>query len=117
MRPLIGSIIFTVLVAGSALAESGRGRSESGFRCDSGQLVSRGDDMLAVEDACGAPDAASQRLETRSVVRWLTGDNGPIREVRSVDVTINEWFYDRGPTRLRRVVQFENGRVTHIGAF
>jgi hypothetical protein len=116
MRPLIGSIICTVLVAGSALAESGHGRSESGFRCESGQLVSLGDDMLAVEDACGAPDAASQRFERRSLVRWLTGTNGPVREERSVDVTIDEWIYDRRPTRFRRVVQFENGRVIHIGA-
>ena len=116
MRPMIGSIICTVLVAGSALAESGRGRSESGFRCSSGQLVSRGDDMLEVADACGAPDAASQHLERRSIVRWLTGTNGLVREERSVDVTIDEWIYDRGPTRFRRVVQFENGRVVHISA-
>lgn len=116
MRPLIGSIICTLLIAGSALAESGRGRSESGFRCVSGRLVSRGDDMRAVEDACGPPDSATQRLETRSVVRWLTGPTGPVREERYVDVTIDEWFYDRGPTRFRRSVQFENGRVIHIGA-
>lgn len=117
MRPLIGSITLAVLMAGSAVADSGRGRSESGFRCDSGQLVSRGDDMLQVEDACGAPNASSQRFETRTLVRWLTGVDGPIRELRSVDVTIDEWFYDRGTTRFRRVVQFENGRVAHIGTY
>ena len=115
MRPLIGSIICMVLVVGSALAESGHGRSESGFRCESGQLVSLGDDMLAVADACGAPDAANQRLERRSIVRWLTGTTGPVRKERSVAVTIDEWIYDRGATRFRRVVQFENGRVVHIG--
>jgi len=46
----------------------------------------------------------------------LTGTNGLVREERSVDVTIDEWIYDRGPTRFRRVVQFENGRVVHISA-
>jgi Protein of unknown function (DUF2845) len=115
MKWLVGSIICCVAVASSALAESGFGRSESGFRCDSGQLVSRGDDMAAVESACGSPNDANQHSEIRSVARWLSTPSGPVREERSVEVTIDEWFYDRGTTRFRRVVQFENGRVVHIG--
>jgi hypothetical protein len=115
MRWLIGSIICCVVVAGSAAAESGNGRSESGFRCESGQLVSRGDDMLAVEAACGPPAAVTQRVETRRLVRWLNDANGPAAIERSVDVVIDEWIYDLGRTRFRRVVEFENGRVTRIG--
>lgn len=115
MKRLIGSILCCLAVAGSAAADDGRGRSESGFRCDSGQLVSRGDAMLAVEAACGAPDAVNQWTETRSVVRWLHDATGPRREVRTVEVQIDEWLYDRGPTRFTRAVRFENGRVAHIG--
>ncbi len=115
MKQVVGAILGCLAVAGSAAADAGRGRSESGFRCDSGQLVSRGDDMLAVEAACGAPDAASQWIETRSVVRWGRDATGPVREERSVEVLMDEWLYERGPTRFRRAVRFENGRVAHIG--
>ena len=114
MRPFVGSMICAVLMAGSALAAGGRGRSEGGFRCDTGQLVSRGDDMLEVENACGLPDLTNQSFERRGVVLWSTGTNGPVREERFVDVTVDEWIYDGGPMRLRRVVQFENGRVIRI---
>ena len=35
-----------------------------------------------------------------------------VKIIREVEVVVDEWFYDFGRSRLRRVLRFENGRLS-----
>lgn len=107
------AVITLSLSAGSALAD--------GMRCGS-RLVSQGDSIGEVRSICGQPDATSQRKELRSVRRWVDGpcvnDRGTIRcgylEERTVEVVIDEWMYDFGPSALIRHLTFEQGLLLNV---
>lgn len=76
--------------------------ADSGFRCNSGRLVTVDDRMYEVMDRCGRPDLVGQRVAGRQV-----GDD-------YVEVLLDEWTYDLGPSRFVRTVIFENGRVIDV---
>lgn len=92
-----------------------------GMRCG-GKLVSNGDTMLEVKNLCGAPHQAIQRVEMRTVRRWVdapcTGGPGGVRcgymEEQSVPVVLDEWTYDFGEHVLVRHLTFEAGRLIHL---
>jgi hypothetical protein len=92
-----------------------------GMRCGT-KLVSDGDSTFDVHSVCGAPDAASQRSELRTVRTYVNGpcfqDQGVIRcgriEERVIQVTIDEWIYDFGPHNLVRYLTFEQGRLYRV---
>jgi hypothetical protein len=115
MRALLTSlaVVTLSLVSGSAFAD--------GMRCGS-RLVSDGDPIGEVRSVCGAPDASAQRKELRAVRRWVDGpcvnDRGTVRcgylEERMVEVVIDEWMYDFGPSALIRHLTFEQGRLIHV---
>jgi hypothetical protein len=95
--------------------------ADEGFRCESGRLVGVGDHMYEVQKKCGEPDFTGQRTEKRKVrvkVRAGQGQRGYFEEVteeREVEILVDEWIYDLGPTRFIRNVLFENGRVVGVG--
>jgi hypothetical protein len=117
-RLLMGPMV--VGLAGGLLALPGAvsADSVSGFRCESGRLVDRGDHMVEVRKKCGDPDFASQRTERRKVkqkvVRWVDGVAEEVSEEREVEIPLDEWVYDLGPERFVRYVVFEDGRVVRI---
>jgi hypothetical protein len=95
MRVEILSLLLIALVPATA-------RADSGFRCNSGRLVTVEDRMYEVLDRCGSPDRVGQRVVVRQV-----GDD-------YVEVVLDEWTYDLGPARFVRIVLFENGRVLDV---
>jgi hypothetical protein len=112
------AFVFGVGFLGSGAPAPGEAQAETGFRCDSGRLVSAGDHMLEVRDKCGEPDFADQRVEKRKVKykvrRWIGGVAEEISEEREVEVVIDEWTYDLGPERFMRHVAFEDSRVVVV---
>lgn len=92
-----------------------------GMYCGS-RLVSEGDSTGRVRGVCGDPAAANQRVELRTVRRYVDGpcvaDRGAIRcghvEEHTVQVTIDEWMYDFGPSVLVKTLTFEQGRLLRV---
>lgn len=66
----------------------------------------KGTRVGVVELSCGAPDDRARWEETREAAV-----NGVLQ---SALVTHEKWTYNPGPTRLIRVLHFENGRLTRI---
>ncbi len=108
---------YLVLALG-VLAAAGAARADSGFRCESGRLVSIGDHMLEVQKKCGDPDFTSQRVDKRKVrhkvKRWTGEFVEEVVEEEVVEVVLDEWTYDLGPKRFMRTVVFENTRVVTV---
>ncbi len=86
-------------------------------RCGN-KLVSTGDTKSEVLAHCGPPAWAEERTEER-VERMNGGDyydRGVLREpvYGKVQVNVDEWFYNFGPTQFRQIFKFENGRLVSI---
>jgi len=77
------------------------------MRCGQ-RIVVTGDDVYRVLQRCGEPDFSYSRVEYIRV----GGLNQSFS--RTVPVTIDEWVYDLGRTRLKRRLIFENGRLKKI---
>ena len=82
-------LIATLIICGSAHAN---------MRCE-GRIVQRGFTPVEVLERCGAAEYEDQRVE------FLT---------RGVPVFVDEWTYNQGPQRFRRLLRFENGRLEKI---
>jgi hypothetical protein len=93
-------------------------QADSGFRCQTGRLVSVGDRMSDVLDRCGEPDAVVERIEKRKVKHKYTRRVGNVEESVSeeqeVDIPITEWTYDMGPRAFTRYVLFEASAVVNV---
>ncbi len=110
--------MLTVLAMALGLALPSMAAADGGFRCRTGRLVSVGDRMRDVQQRCGEPDAASQRVERRKVkyryTRWVGNVEESVIEEREVEVPIDEWTYDLGRNAFVRYVSFENGVVIDV---
>ena len=80
-----------LLLAPGALAQTA-------MRCDS-HVISRGLTFLEVAERCGPPDLTLRRAEIL---------------VHGVYVPVEEWYYEFGSNRFRRLLTFENGRLRRI---
>ena len=93
-------------------------RADDGFRCGNGRLVSVGDGMKQVRDRCGDPDYVTTRTERRTIKYRYSRRVGNVEESvveeHEVDVPLDEWTYDLGPSAFIRYVTFESGRVIGI---
>ena len=93
-------------------------RAADGFRCESGLIVDLGDLTYEVQKKCGDPDQVTERIERRTVRkkvrRWVDGVVQEVTEEEEVDVPILEWVYDMGPSRLLRLLRFENDRLVRV---
>jgi hypothetical protein len=107
-----------LLVCLASLAVPPPAGADSGFRCQTGRLVSLGDRAGEVLDRCGEPDGISQRVERRKIkhrfTRWVGSVQESVVEEQEIEVPIEEWTYDLGRQALVRYVSFENGFVIHV---
>lgn len=81
------------------------------FRCGH-QLVQVGDYKWEVLERCGFPDWRDQRIAVRG--SRLRHPFGALEENRYDEVVIDEWLYNFGPTKFKRLLVFENGVLISI---
>ncbi len=86
------------------------------FRCNS-YVIDAGLHKAEVMKKCGAPTSQDTRIERRILrVRDSQGGvRGPGTSVeveRELQVTIEEWIYNFGPSQFMQLLIFENGRLT-----
>lgn len=84
-----------ILVVAWAL---GMPQAAAGFRCDT-ELVGRGMTFFEVAEVCGDPVDEFAFVEFRAP---------------GVFVRIDEWLYEIGRNKFRRLLVFENGRLRRI---
>lgn len=72
--------------------------ADSTMRCDA-NVVSRGLTMLEVLERCGEPALTLRRAEIL---------------VAGLYLPVEEWYYELGSNRFRRLLTFENGRLVRI---
>jgi Protein of unknown function (DUF2845) len=92
-------------------------------------LVSEGDYKADVIEKCGEPDDIETHYERRGysnnagVTNYGLFNNRGFpsnqfnynqQNYREVEIVVEEWFYDFGRARLRKVLRFENGRLTDV---
>lgn len=85
------------------------------FRCNS-FVIDAGLHKSEVLKKCGAPTTQDTRIERR-IVRVRNGSptqGGQVEVEREVQVTIEEWVYNFGPSQFMQMVIFENGRIVGV---
>ena len=109
------SWVSTVLFC--AVAWLGAASAQADTRCQ-GKLVTEGDQQYKVLNLCGTPDQTMQRVELRTVrntVMVPCGSGFCSRVVeQTVQVTVDDWVYDLGPSALIRFLTFEQGQLIRI---
>jgi hypothetical protein len=92
-------------------------------------LIDAGDYKADVIDKCGEPDYVDSHYERRGYSNNAEISNYGLfnnrgfpsnrfnygqQNYRDVEVLVEEWTYNFGRSRLRKVLRFENGRLTDI---
>ena len=109
-----------LLGLGTAAYPGATARAESqGFLCpSSGRLVSVGLHTDEVKKKCREPDDVQAHVELRTVRetrrRFGNGAAADVEVETTVEVPVEEWFYDFGPTRFTKTLRFENGRLVNV---
>lgn len=88
------SLLTVLLIAAGLVADPAR----AGFRCET-ELVGRGMTHVEVLERCGAPAFEYGFLDYR---------------YPGIFVRVDEWTYELGSNRFRRLLTFENGRLVRI---
>ena len=123
MVPAVRVALFSIAAFGAAavLVHGGRPAvaGASGFLCpSSGRLISVGQVTEDVRRRCREPDDIQRRIDLRTVRettrRWVNGINQDVTVERTIEVPIEEWFFDFGPTRFTKVLRFEAGRLVYV---
>jgi len=91
----------------------------SGFLCpSSGRLISVGAPTEEVRRRCREPDDIQHRVELRTVREtrrvWTNGIAQEVQVERTVEVPIEEWYFDFGPARFTKTLRFETGRLVQV---
>jgi len=103
----------TTLYGAPARAES------QGFLCpSSGRLVSVGLRTDEVKKKCREPNDVQAHVELRTVRetrrRYVNGAAADVEVETTVEVSVEEWFYDFGPSRFTKTLRFEDGRLVYV---
>jgi hypothetical protein len=88
------------------------------FRCNS-NVIDAGMQKIEVLKKCGTPTTQDTRVERRALrVRdSLPRDGfprGSVEEVREIEIQIDEWVYNFGPSQFMQHLLFENGRLVQV---
>lgn len=82
-----------------------------GFRCGT-RLVLDGVTQSQVRNWCGEPTDVSRRSIWRPAVIWRYGR--PYHLGGDIEVPVETWTYNLGPSKLMRRIRFEDGEVVEI---
>lgn len=109
----IGLMILCFASSHSALA----------LRCGT-HIIHEGDSFSRVEKFCGEPETTQTRSIFRTVsIAWkneyLSRSNQStsserIQDKVTIEVIVDEWFYNFGPSKISQKVIFEDGQVAKI---
>ncbi len=93
------------------------------MRCGT-KLIAKGDHQLKVQKLCGEPSYVQVRNVYRSGLprsrHWdrttddATDDELLLHQRSLVEVVVEDWIYNFGPSKLIKQVRFENGVVVSI---
>ena len=117
---LLGAVLLAGLMAGLLAWPTPEARAGAqGFLCpSSGRLISVGQVAEDVRRKCREPDDIQRRVEVRTVRetrrRWVNGYAEDVTVERTIDVPIEEWFFDFGSTRFTKLLRFESGRLVFV---
>jgi hypothetical protein len=100
-----------VFVAALLLAAAGVAQADS-FQCGSA-FVSSGDTRDQVTAKCGNPSGIERGTAFVPSVAWVNGVAVSAGNTL-IEVPVELWLYNFGPTQLMRRVRFESGRVVAI---
>jgi hypothetical protein len=88
------------------------GAAEAAFRCGS-RLVSEGDTTGAVRAICGPPTQVQHTTIWRAPIIWRGGR--PLRVPGGdIEVQVEIWTYNLGPSQLMRRIRFEDDQITEM---
>jgi hypothetical protein len=112
---LAAGLAFTAGLASPQVALAG----SAGFLCpSSGRLISVGAPTEEVRKKCREPDDIQRRVELRTVRetrrRWTNGAADDVVVERTIEIPIEEWFFDFGPARFTKLLRFETGRLVYV---
>jgi hypothetical protein len=97
-------LLLVTLAGGAVQADS--------FQCG-GALVGTGDTRDQVVAKCGNPSDIERTTVFVQSVAWVNGV--PVSAGNSlIEVPVELWLYNFGPSQLMRRVRFESGRVVMI---
>jgi hypothetical protein len=83
------------------------------FRCGS-HLITEGDPRSKVVAYCGDPtEVQSTTSVLRRPVTWINGRPYTVGD-GFIEIPIEVWVYNLGPSKLMRQIRFEGGRVVAI---
>ena len=116
---LLGVLVAGFVVGLLALPTPDARAGAQGFLCpSSGRLISVGQVAEDVRRKCREPDDIQRRVEVRTVRetrrRWVNGYAEDVTVERTIDVPIEEWFFDFGSTRFTKLLRFESGRLVFV---
>jgi hypothetical protein len=121
MNPIVRVVLLALAAGGVATLPAGPAAAgATGFLCpSSGRLISVGQGAEEVRRRCREPDDIQRRVEFRTVRettgrRWVGGVYQDVTVERTVEVPIEEWFFDFGSTRFTKVLRFESGRLVFV---
>jgi hypothetical protein len=98
------ALLFLTLAAGTVQADA--------FQCGS-SLVATGDTRDQVAAKCGNPADVERSSVFVQSTAWVNGV--PVSAGNTlIEVPVELWLYNFGPTQLMRRVRFESGRVVAI---
>ena len=118
-RALVILVSFLSASAGFSPVSPVARAGATGFLCpSSGRLISEGSPTEEVRRRCREPDDIQRRVELRTVREtrrvWTNGVAGEVTVERTVEVPIEEWFFDFGPARFTKTLRFETGRLVYV---
>lgn len=82
------------------------------FRCGT-KLVTAGETRSAVVAKCGEPAEIERRSVLRQPVVWLRGRPYTVGS-DLVEIPVELWIYNLGPSKFMRRVKFEDGIVVDV---
>jgi hypothetical protein len=92
-------------------------------------LIEPGQYKREVQHKCGDPDGIDTHIEKRAValsagLSQFNGNNNQLypnsavniggQQYLEVDVIVEEWHYNFGPSRFQQLFRFENGKLVDI---
>lgn len=82
------------------------------FRCGN-KLIREGDTRSEVLAKCGDPVEVERRTALREPIYWVNGR--PFRVGGGyIEIPLETWIYNLGPSKLMRRLHFENGVLVEI---